>query len=168
MIQPKTYTNVGVLCSVCSLLLYCAFLAFAGEDGGDQRENGGDQEKIQGRWNVTELVRNGESAPEELVDAAGYVIDDGSLDPTINGEKREDSTVTFKLNDATNPKQIDLTEEDSGEIHLGIYELTDDRLKMFYYDSDETRPEAFQPEAEGLHNILIVLERTQSDEMNNE
>ena len=168
MIRPKTYTNVGVLCSVCSLLFYCAFLAIAGQDGGDQREDGGDQEKIQGQWNVTELVRNGESAPEEFVDAAGYVIGDGSFDPTFNGEKRKDSTVTFKLNDATNPKQIDLTEEDSGETHLGIYELTDDRLKMFYYDGDETRPEAFQPEAEGLPNMLIVLERTQTDEMNNE
>ena len=76
--------------------------------------------------------------------------------------------MTFKLNDTTNPKQIDLTEVDSGETHLGIYELTDDRLKMFYYDSDETRPEAFQPEAEGLHNMLFVLERTQTDEIENE
>ncbi len=164
MMQFKTYTKVGAFCTVLSC---CAFLIFAGEDDGE-REDGGDQERIQGQWNVTELVRNGEAAPDEFVAAIGYVFGDGSFDPTVNGEKRKDSTVTFKLNDTTNPKQIDLTEVDSGETHLGIYELTDDRLKMFYYDSDETRPEAFQPEAEGLHNMLFVLERTQTDEMNNE
>lgn len=127
--------------------------AFADDDGGDKR-------RIQGKWKVTEMFHNGQVAPRKIVDIAGYVIADGRLYATLNGKKRKDTTVSFKLNDTTNPKQIDLTEKDSGETNLGIYELKGNQLKICFYKSKTMRPKTFQSKSNGPSNSLIVLERT--------
>lgn len=147
------YTKCITAATLCLTLFCCTLLAFADDDRGDKGQ-------IQGKWTVTELHHNGQAAPQKIVDAAGYVISDGHFYATLNGKKRKDTTVSFTLNDTTNPKQIDLTEKDSGEMNLGIYKLDGDQLKIYFYKSKKVRPKMFASTSEGLSNSLLVLKRT--------
>lgn len=137
--------------AVCATVT-CTLWAFVDDESEDLKN-------IQGDWQVTELIHNGKSAPQNILDATGYVIDRNRLDPTFNGKKREDSGVVFQLNEQTSPRQIDLTEEDSGEINRGIYELKEDRLKICYFKNKNTRPSKFESKADGPRSSLIVLKR---------
>ena len=107
---------------------------------------------------MIELSHNGRRAPREIIDAAGYIIAENSLIGTINGQKRKDG-VTFKLNKTAKPRRIDITEEDSGETSLGIYELKGDQLKICYCESATVRPETFESSPKGSTSSLMVLER---------
>lgn len=137
---------------LCATVVCCTLWAFEDDEGEDHK-------RIQGDWQVTELIHNGKPASQKIIDAAGYFIAKNRLDPTVNGKKREDSGVVFQLNEKTSPKQIDLTEEDSGEINRGIYELKEDRLKLCYFKNKNTRPVKFESKADGPPTHLIVLKR---------
>ncbi len=122
------------------------------------RHDGGSETGIQGQWKVIEMTWNGKPLPPALVEAAAYLIGSKTFAPIVDASVRANNSLMYKLNDATNPKQIDLTEMESGETHRGIYELDGDRLRI-YYSKDE-RPESFEAAAiDGPPRSLLVLER---------
>jgi uncharacterized protein (TIGR03067 family) len=151
-IAMSRITSFATAAALCLLAFCCVLAAWQDADPGHAKQ-------IQGDWKVTKMSRDGEPAPQKIIDAAGYRIGDGRLDPTVNGNVRKDSTVLFKLDDRAHPKQIDLVEKDSGETSLGIYELAGDQLKICFFSSRTMRPTSFQSTPEKPTKILIVLER---------
>ena len=86
----------------------------------------GDSKKIQGTWEVIDVVADGQSVNDREFREARLVF---------SGDKmnflRKDCT--FKLDTTKKPKAIDLTEADGnhkGELMLGIYRLDGDRLLL--------------------------------------
>jgi uncharacterized protein (TIGR03067 family) len=125
-------------------------------DGATTRRGPVGEGGIYGSWKVIEMSRNGRSAPPMIIQAAGYFIDSKTLVPTVNGTVRADDAVAWELNESVRPKQIDLTELDSGETSLGIFDLAGDRLRICFASPGDERPRSFESN-EGA--TLMVLER---------
>ena len=74
------------------------------------------------------------------------------------GDKTQE--VTFKLDETKNPKELDATETTDGQqlVHLGIYELKGDDLKLCYVTFGTDRPTEFTA-GPGSRHILTTYKR---------
>jgi RNA polymerase sigma factor (sigma-70 family) len=125
-----------------------------------------DKEKIQGTWEVVELVINGKKElPNEQ--GKGVIVIKGDKLSFLVREKGTDAEksrkeFTIKLNPSKKPKEIDTDSLDGshkGEKTGGIYELDGDKLKLCLpNDSDIKRPSIFESEA-GSQLCLFTLKR---------
>ena len=145
--------NCTASCTV-GLVLLLAAVGF-GTAMANKVDPDGDMKRMEGSWQVKEMSQGGESAPKEIVAAAGYVIAGGELQPTVNGKIREGAAATIKLNERSFPKTIDLAEKDTGETSIGIYELKSDRLRICFV----RRPKNFDAKDVASKTSLIFLER---------
>jgi RNA polymerase sigma factor (sigma-70 family) len=123
-----------------------------------------DQEKVQGTWEVVELVVKGEKVlPNDR--AKGLVIFQGDgfrFVITAKGEADLTRTsATVKLDPAKSPRTIDTTateEANKAESSLGIYELDGDDLTLCLANQRAAaRPTAFKGEGEF---VLFKLKRS--------
>lgn len=147
MLKPITLAAIG------AVLVGGTLLAFGSDKSRDKKT-------MQGRWKVVAITVNGEKASQKIVDAAGYIISDNRLTPTVNGTERENSDVAFKLNEDEKPKQIDLVEmDDRKEKSIGIYELKGGRLRICFSKVPSKRPEKFESRPGGPARTLIILEK---------
>ncbi len=127
MLISKLKLFVGVFAGL-ALIAAATILVWptlGAQDQGANRKS--DQELLQGTWIPVSVVKRGQKEPvEDLKDAALTFDQAGKLVFTFGAEKIE---LTYKLNPAASPKEIDLTEADKG-VHRGIYELKGDNLKI--------------------------------------
>lgn len=127
---------------------------------------GDDAKKIQGTWEVTELIAYGKKVDFQVIKGTKFVFTKDKLTVTPPSDKLEEfvkRTFSFKLNPAKKPAEIDLTVldgKDKGTISPGIYEITGDTLRWCQPDGPKTkdRPTEFKsPDKSGLY--LFTLKR---------
>lgn len=117
-------------------------------------------ELLYGTWNILSVERDGETLGEELIRTK--VTRDsrvvfGSRTISMASPRTGDRTVsTFRLNPATNPRQIDITTE-FDNVKRGIYKFEADELWICVNEApDSERPEVFDAPV-GSKNMLIRL-----------
>ncbi len=123
-----------------------------------------DRDKVQGKWEVVEIVTDGDKAP---VKDATVVIDKDKLTLKLPNENPDTLEFSFKLDSAKKPKEIELTPlngEFKGKVAPGIYLLEGEMLKICA-PSDPTknlaRPKEFSaPDKSGM--ALLVLKRVKA------
>jgi uncharacterized protein (TIGR03067 family) len=148
-----------------SKFLRCSFLAafFVSTHPvwGDDAK--GDEDKLQGTWQVTEGVSDGKPVPKEQL-ARMKVVFSGkkmSIFPPVGDGKRTVEN-TFTVDPGKKPRAIDATRLEGGgkgKIARGIYDLDGDTLKLCLTSRLEMdRPNEFAaPEKSGL--VLLTLKR---------
>jgi uncharacterized protein (TIGR03067 family) len=123
----------------------------------DAKDAKKDQDLVQGTWQATEAVRDGEVAPKD--EAAKMQL-------TIMGDKYtfkpgdgSEHAGTFKLDPTAKPKTLDIIAAAGGEMKA-IYEVSDTEYKMCVSFGGE-RPKTFESKANsGV--ILLVMKRVKS------
>jgi len=134
--------------------------AWADREGGDKDGKPAEVKPatLDGTWVATGIVKNGSAAPKEVVERMRIIIKDDDFtvhdgDQVIKGTAKRDTTAK--------PPTIDVVLTDGpakGETSAGIYEVTDDTLKICTGHQDVPRPAAFESK-EGSGHILITLRR---------
>jgi uncharacterized protein (TIGR03067 family) len=121
-----------------------------------------DKADIQGKW--TAKVGPNEDVPivVEFKDKAILVtvMADDNQEIKFEGE--------YKLDDAKNPKQIDLVnftspEGERTEDNLGIYELKGDELRICTGGPGQARPTEFLPHEEGGRGTVTLRREKKAD-----
>jgi uncharacterized protein (TIGR03067 family) len=110
-----------------------------------------DAKKLQGAWEVTELIVGGVKVPEKEIKGTKFVFEGDKLTivPSMpDAEAVEKRLFTFKLDPAQKPAAIDLTAQDGdlkGTVSPGIYELKGDTLRWCQSDDEKNkdRPKTF-------------------------
>jgi uncharacterized protein (TIGR03067 family) len=121
-----------------------------------QSSSSSDLDALQGDWVAVEVVSSGEKlSPESL---AGI-----KLNIKGNNYRLETNTDisqgTLKLNQTTSPRCVDVTTQSGDEV-AGIYELSEDRLKVCYPMDGGARPTEFKS-TEGSSHVLAIYKRKQ-------
>lgn len=89
----------------------------------------GDQEKLQGTWELTEMVHREMVMPREGI----KVIVAGNTMKLVPPEGKQSTEFTFALDPTTKPKAFDRTDPDGefkGQVYPGIYKFDGDTLKL--------------------------------------
>jgi len=116
---------------------------------------GADQKKIQGMWRYTKIVEDGVEMPLKGEDP-DLGFDGDQTFWVIDGQRT--NRATFRLDERSAPKSIDLTQLDGkekGQTMRGIYQLSGDTLKLCL-KSAESRPTEFKSTKE---QIVFELKR---------
>jgi uncharacterized protein (TIGR03067 family) len=138
------------ICSMvcCSALLLCLEMALA-QDAGQ-----GEQQKLQGSWQVLRYEYDGNDQNTEdirLVIAPGQIV---------IKDKQGDKTIRYTLDAGAKPKTIDLTRTVNGsQLQMtGIYQLDGDTLRICFGEKEQARPTEFSS-PKGSRLTLFVLRR---------
>src|SRR5438128_2151842 len=102
-------------------LALSSLLAGANAWGGDASKK--DREKLQGTWVATSLRLRGKDGPPPTAGST-WVFSKEKI--TVLGGPKKDQYWTYKLDAATSPKEIDITEQKDGkdgEVTRGIYRI---------------------------------------------
>ena len=110
-----------------------------------------DAKKIQGAWEITELVVGGKKVPEKDVKGMRFLFDKDKLTilpPASDTGVVDKRTFTFKLDAKAKPAGVELTAldgENKGAISPGIYEVKGDTLRWCQSDDPKAkdRPKEF-------------------------
>jgi len=137
--------------SLALIVLFAGSFALCSEDAKK------DQDKLQGTWEVVEMVSNGKPIKEQglkvIFDAEKMTLQVGDKG------KRE---FTYKLDASKQPKAIDTTALDGafeGKTGPGIYDLGDATLKLCLPNQEtKDRPTEFKAE-KGSNLVLLTLKR---------
>jgi uncharacterized protein (TIGR03067 family) len=86
-----------------------------------------DNEKLQGTWEVTKMVRNDEPAPKKKMEGMKFIFDGDKMIQEDEGEK---TVAIYELDTSKKPKWIDLTFEGEDKPSPGIYEVDGGTLKL--------------------------------------
>jgi uncharacterized protein (TIGR03067 family) len=124
--------------------------------GADKKDK--DEEKILGAWTIVSQEKGGEKVAEEkFKDVKVLFHADGKLTVMEGGKQLE---LTFKLDPAKKPKEIDVTAKKDGqdEVHKGIYVLDKNTLKICISRAPDARPTEFASQA-GTTVDLFLLKR---------
>ncbi len=130
-------------------------LALSGADaaGGAKEELA----RFQGEWLIhKELSRGADSTPK-----GGKVVVQGPTLKVYQGVKLA-QTLTFRIDPAKDPKEIDLTQPGSKRTWPGIYRFDGDLLSIatgFGKKERATRPKSFEDKA-GL--LILILKRAKA------
>ena len=111
-----------------------------------------DKDLFQGPWKLVAIDKEGEKAPQELIDNIKIAFKGDKVVMEFMGMSKEGD---FRLDPSTKPKSIDMTIDDKAV--KGIYQLDGNSLKICLKDGGG-RPTKFETAA-GSQSILIVLKR---------
>lgn len=115
-----------------------------------------DQVAMQGEWGCRLNIRDGQKQPEEVTETLFRDTKDDLV--TISLYDRPLQSMKMKLNDKTNPKQIDLTMLDGpakDKVALGIYELKEGELKLCTAQPGQPRPTALESKEGSGHSLTV-------------
>jgi uncharacterized protein (TIGR03067 family) len=132
-------------------ILVVGAVSAQGQDDGKK-----ELEKLKGTWTVTEMIRDGKENANAKDDTATF---DGTK-LTIK-TKTGGHLATVKLDAGKKPMVMDMTPDDGamkGKVHLGIFEISGDTLKMCFSLPDKPRPASFESK-EGSGTMSITLKR---------
>jgi uncharacterized protein (TIGR03067 family) len=110
-----------------------------------------DQEAIQGTWSLTSGERHGKPFSEEVVRNVKLVFAGGTM-TTKNGDRA--SQVTFKLNEAASPGEIDVIMD--GQKGQGLYALDGDTLTILHGEVGDARPATFDARVTPRLTLLVL------------
>jgi uncharacterized protein (TIGR03067 family) len=142
------------------LLLLC------GASAADKKTPPPDPNKLDGAWDVVELVAYGKKVDFNIIKGTKFVFTKDKLDIVPPSDKIEEfakRSFTFKLDPAKQPAQVELTTLDGpakGLVSPGIYEVKGDTLRWCQSDATEKpeRPKEFaSPEKSPIY--LFTLKR---------
>lgn len=110
-----------------------------------------DAKKIQGIWEIVELIQYGKKVDFNFIKGTKFVFADNVLTiqpPTDKVEEFEKRSFSYKLNPATKPAEVELIARDGkhkGVTSPGIYELKGDTLRWCQSDATKApeRPKDF-------------------------
>jgi uncharacterized protein (TIGR03067 family) len=139
------------------LVMVVALLVSAGRAGQDADKQDKDEKKIVGAWVIVSGEKGGEKVPEEKFKEDKLVF--GADGKIIHQRPGKEMELTFKLNPAKTPKEIDVTESEN-EVHKGIYVLDKDSLKICVAHAPDERPTEFATQA-GTKTFLLLLKRAE-------
>jgi uncharacterized protein (TIGR03067 family) len=124
-----------------------------------------DLDQFQGAWTVVKAERGGKELPKEDLQKMEVTVkkDVISITEDKSDPKAEPEKAVLELDPSTKPKSIDFKpEQGKDKPVLGIYELKDDTLKMFWLKHDGKRPESFSDKP-NPESFLLVLKRVKKD-----
>src|SRR5215213_3588298 len=131
-------------------VLLCGLpIGIVGRAAGDERENA-DQKGIEGTWEIVSAEAGKNSSDGLRGLRMSFKDTTMSLLPRMGTDKP--MKLTYKLDPAKKPKQIDTTHElDPGKpiSQLGIYELDGDALKLCLEAAGKGRPAKFETKPNG-------------------
>jgi uncharacterized protein (TIGR03067 family) len=125
-----------------------------------------DAKKLQGAWEIVELIQYGKKVDFNIIKGTKFVFADNLLrilPPSDKVEEFEKRSFSFKLNPAKQPAQVELSALDGkhkGVTSPGIYELKVDTLRWCQSDAAKApeRPKDFtSPEKSPFY--LFTLKR---------
>ena len=102
-----------------------------------------DLDRLQGSWNVSSLVMDGEAMPAGMLAEARIVIEGSRFTSSGMGAVYEG---TLKLDTLSNPAKLDMEFDagpEKGNTNLGIYELDGDSWKLCLATRGTVRPKSF-------------------------
>jgi uncharacterized protein (TIGR03067 family) len=124
-----------------------------------------DRDRLQGKWELTELIVGGKPAPRDRYAGTRFVFagDRLTIVPPEDAGVIAPRTFTVKLDPAKKPAAVDLTALDGdqkGTTSPGIYELKGDTLRWCQSDDPRSkdRPTAFASN-DGSRLYLFTLKR---------
>lgn len=123
-----------------------------------------DRKRIEGTWQITSLVINGNKAKDE--DAKKITVvngDDGTWSVVSEGKEISKGTSTF--DPTKKPKTLDFTPTEGGgkgDLFFGIYQLGKNTRQLCFAPSGKDRPNEFSSTAENQH-VLVIFERVKSE-----
>ncbi len=126
--------------SICTIITGSIGIAIA-QQSADQSQpptTSSSNQSIIGKWDAIDLIKEGDLPSSKQVTSPFVVIDD----TTIQVEAGKNDKVTYKLNPSTDPKQMELTDLAGKKFH-GIYDLSDDILRIAFNKSGGDRPANF-------------------------
>ncbi|WP_372719425.1 TIGR03067 domain-containing protein [Novipirellula sp.] len=122
-----------------------------------------ERKKIEGKWQIVELVIQGNKSKDE--DAAKFtVVNDDKGAWTLWSDDRKVAMGTSTFDPTTKPKTIDFTPSEGdakGKQFFGIYQLGKNARKLCFAPSGKVRPTEFSSTAENQH-IFVTLKRIKS------
>ena len=115
---------------------------------------------MQGVWNAQTIEKDGTKVPAEAAKRMRFTFQVDLLLITGNTASEKEVGSPYKVDSTKSPKQFEFTPPDETKPILGIYELTEDELKvcMRHASSDKGRPTEFKTTAES-DLILVVFKR---------
>jgi uncharacterized protein (TIGR03067 family) len=113
-----------------------------------------DRDKIQGDWELVSQVAGGENI---ALPEGGMVLSFKGDKVTVIENKKADKEDPFKLNEAKNPREIDVLKPDLTV--RGLYELKGDTLKMAFLKDFDKRPAAFDDKEAGVLTFKRVVKK---------
>jgi uncharacterized protein (TIGR03067 family) len=121
-----------------------------------------DLDKLQGTWEITEVVNSGKAIAGEKLKGGQVVFKGDEMTIKEGDDDKDPRKFTVKLDPGKKPRALDATalnRDQKGSVSPGIYELDGDALKICSPNDDsKERPKAFKSE-EGSSVILLTLKR---------
>jgi uncharacterized protein (TIGR03067 family) len=120
-------------------------------------------EKLQGTWEIIEVVNSGHVIPPEKLEGGQVVFKGDEMTLKEGSDDKDPRKFRIKLDPSQNPKAIDATALNrayKGSVSPAIYRLEGDTLKLCSPNSPDTkeRPKELKSE-EGLKVVLLTLKR---------
>ncbi len=123
-----------------------------------------ERKKIEGKWQIVELVVNGNKSKDE--DAAKLtVVNDAKGTWSLWSGDSKVTMGTSTFDPTTEPKSIDFTPSEGdakGNRFLGIYQLGKNARKLCFAPSGKVRPTEFSSTAENQH-IFVTFKRVKPE-----
>jgi uncharacterized protein (TIGR03067 family) len=121
--------------------------------------------KLQGTWKLVAAEAAGRPLPKEILEKlVSMVIQGDAFTETFKGKENDPDRAKIRVDPSKSPKEIDFAdaEPEAGKepnVHLGIYEIDGDTLKICISRPGMPRPKKFQ--APDLNTLLRVYKRRQ-------
>jgi uncharacterized protein (TIGR03067 family) len=137
-------------------ILLFAGIALAASPDATKEEVKKELDRLEGTWETVEMIRDGKAREDAKDDTVTFDGDKMTI-KTKTGEH----TGTCKLDPSKKPKSIDITPNDGpekGNVHLGIYSLEGDSLKICFVQPENARPTSLDAKA-GSGAAFVSLKR---------
>jgi uncharacterized protein (TIGR03067 family) len=123
------------------------------------QDKGGDKDKMKGTWTAASGKKSGKDVPEEQFKGVKFVIAGDKM--TMMMKDMKVMELNFTIDPTKKPKEMDVKFDD-GTIGAGIYDLTDDTLKIAHGEKGDPRPKDFVSK-EGSNITVMVLKREKAE-----
>ena len=120
-----------------------------------------DFQRMQGAWEVEKVEQDGERAADASLLKMVIIKDDQLAFRYYLPRSKEygDLVDRFKLDGSKTPKRIETKSSEDGSLHVGIYELEADTLKLCWSRTDLSNPPTDFTCLKGSDRRLFVLKR---------